>query len=224
MTRQKSFKQRVRARMDKTSEKYTTARRQLRDKVDSTPPGPPTDAVRPQRPADTAVRERTGRGWQEWFGLLDAWGAATRTHTEIARRLRDAHQVDGWWSQSITVAYEQHRGTRAPGQQSDGTFAAGASRTVATTATRLFDAFADPELRARWLPGIELAVRTATAPKTFRADWPDGTRLVVGVTPQGAAKAQVALQHQKLADARAAARQKAYWRERLTVLKGLLET
>ena len=29
MTKQKSFKDRVRARMDKTSESYTTARRQL---------------------------------------------------------------------------------------------------------------------------------------------------------------------------------------------------
>ena len=38
MTKQKSFKGRVRARMDKTSESYTTARRQLLAKAGRPPP------------------------------------------------------------------------------------------------------------------------------------------------------------------------------------------
>ena len=50
--------------------------------------------------------EATGRGWQAWFELLDSWEAASRSHTEIARWLREEHAVDGWYSQSITLGYE----------------------------------------------------------------------------------------------------------------------
>ena len=47
---------------------------------------------------------RDGAGdTQEWFALLDAWGATGHSHTEIARWLHETHGVPGWWSQNITV-------------------------------------------------------------------------------------------------------------------------
>ena len=49
--------------------------------------------------------------------MLDGWEAASRSHTEIARWLREEHGVDGWYSQSITVGYERARGLRAPGER-----------------------------------------------------------------------------------------------------------
>ncbi len=246
MTRQKSFKSRVRTRMDKTGEKYTTARRQLRGETSSAPApeevagsasvpeepaaplgsgtGPDAEGVKPMRLPEAQVRERTGRGWDEWFSLLDDWGATSRNHTEIARWLVTEHQVPGWWAQSVTVTYEQQRGMREPGQKSDGYFSAGGTRTVAVPVDRLFDAFADSELRERWLPDVAVKVRTATAPKTFRADWlDDGTRLVVTFAPKGEAKSVVAVQHEKLANSDTAGRIKAYWRDRLSALKRFLE-
>ena len=30
--------------------------------------------------SDQAIRRRTGRGWEEWFDLLDEWGAPERSH------------------------------------------------------------------------------------------------------------------------------------------------
>jgi hypothetical protein len=42
--------------------------------------------------------------------------------------------------------------------------------------------------------------------------------------PKGPAKTQVAVAHEKLADAAAVAAMKTYWRERLTTLKQLLES
>lgn len=239
MTRQHSFKTRVRARMDKTGESYTTARRQLLRKADSSrlpersAPADATadsaadsdDGVGALKLSDVAVREHTGRGWQEWLALLDAWGATDRTHTEIARWLVTEHEVPGWWAQSVAVTYEQTRGMRAPGQKSDGTFSAGASKTVAVPAERLFAAFSDESVRQQWLPDAALQIRTATSPKSLRADWDDGlTRIVVGVTPKGVGKAQVGLQHERLADAEAAAAMKTFWRERLAALKQLLES
>lgn len=74
------------------------------------------------------------------------------------------------------------------------------------------------------------AVRRATA--RSRTEWfalldawgaADATRVVVGFTSKGPARSQVALEHERLPDARAAERTRAYWRERLTALKQLLE-
>jgi uncharacterized protein YndB with AHSA1/START domain len=240
MTKDKSFKRRVRARMDKTSERYATARRQLlAESADagagaSAAPGtgpaepaqaPPAVAPGARRPySDEVVRANTGRGWDEWFALLDGWGAAERPHPEIARWLVEEHGVGGWWAQGVTVGYEQARGLRAPGQRRGGAFEVNASRTVGVPVGRLYEAFADPAARGRWLPGVTLEVRTARPARSLRADWEDGaTRLVVSFTARGDAKSQVALVHERVPDAATADKLRDFWRERLATLKRVLE-
>jgi hypothetical protein len=228
MTKQKSFKGRVRARMEKTSESYTAARRQLLAKAAGEPASPagPVDAPGAKRPySDDVLRANTGRTWDEWFALLDRWGAAERPHPEIARWLNEEHGVDGWWAQGVTVGYEQARGLRAPGQRRGGLFEASASKTVAVPVDRLYEAFMDPGLRERWLPGAKLEVRTAKPGKSIRANWDDGsTRLVIAFTARGDAKSQVALVHERIPDAATAGELKAWWRGRVAALKQLLET
>jgi hypothetical protein len=224
MTRQKSLKTRVRARMGKTGESYTAARRHTLGKTAAPAHGTAATQVRAQQVDDDAVRQRTGRDRDEWFSVLDQWGATQRTHTEIARWLRQEHQVGNWWAQTVTVAYEQARGMRVPGQKSDGTFSAGGSKTVAVPVDRLYEAFADASVRERWLPGVKLTVTTAVAPKSFRAGWEEGpTRIAVGFVEKGDAKAMVGLRHERLADADEAARMKAFWHDSLAALPQLLE-
>jgi Domain of unknown function (DUF4287) len=220
MTRQKTFKRRVRERMAKTGESYTAARRMLI----ANGARPDTQVPMFEPPvAEERLVEATGRGWQAWFELLDEWGAPTRTHTEMARWLREEHGVPGWYAQSITVGYERARGLRAPGEKADG-FAVTATRTIAVPVQRLFDSFEDEAARERWLPGAEMSTRTATAPKTARYDWEDGTtRLIVGFDDLGDAKSRVALSHERLPDAETADEMKAWWRERLATLKSQLE-
>lgn len=90
---------------------------------------------------------------------------------------------------------------------------------------RLFDAFVDGSLRARWLPEHELRERTATRPKSARFDWGDGgTRVHVTFLDKGGGNSTVAVEHARLADAAEAERMKALWRERLTALKSQLAT
>jgi Domain of unknown function (DUF4287) len=220
MTKQKTFKRRVRERMVKTGESYTAARRMLI--ADGARPDVEVPGFEPPVP-DERVVETTGSGYEAWFALLDAWGAPRRTHTEMARWLREEHGVAGWWAQAITVGYERARGLRAPGEKADG-FAAGASKTVAVPVARLFDAFEDEAVRERWLPGAEMRTRTATKPRTARYDWEDGTtRLIVGFEEKGEAKSLVAISHERLPDAETADEMKAWWREKLTGLKSRLE-
>ncbi len=220
MTRQKTFKRKVRGRMQKTGESYTAARRQL-IAAGETPAVAPTAAE--PRVSVEAVKRATGRTWDEWFELLDEWGATEHTHREIAVRLFEEPDLDGWWAQSVTVAYEQARGMRAPGQRPDG-WEVTASKTVGVPVEHLYTAFTDDAERERWLPGAELHLRTATAPKSARYDWEDGsTRVVVGFEAKGEAKSVISLAHQKLPDADTAEEMKAYWRERVAALKELLE-
>lgn len=217
MTTQKTFKHRVRARMAKTGESYTAARRMLiksGDQPEAVPFEPPM--------SDAAVQNATGRPWQQWFELLDANGAAARPHPEIARWLVEQHEVGGWWAQSITVAYEQARGLRAPGQRGDG-WSVSASKTLDVPVERLFQAFQDEDLRRQWLPDADLRLRTGTPPRTARYDWEDGsTRVNVGFTAMSDTKSRVALQHERLPDADTAEEMKAYWRGHLSELKRLL--
>ncbi|HWM09046.1 MAG TPA: DUF4287 domain-containing protein [Solirubrobacteraceae bacterium] len=212
MTTQQSFKHRVRARMQKTGESYTAARANLIPD--------PAPAHEP-RIADERVRERTGRGWSEWFAVLDEWGAADRPHPEIATWIRTEHGVSGWWAQGVTVEYEKARGLRPIGGDRDGTLNVSASKTVAVPVERLFEAFADVE---SWAPGTPLRERTSQPGRSARYDWGDGsTRVLVTFTAKGDAKSTVAVSHERLPDGEAADRIRAYWRERLAVLKNVLE-
>jgi hypothetical protein len=219
MTRQKSFKRLVRARMEKTGESYTAARASLLAAHEPKVSEGPALTM-----SDEAIRRRTGHGWEHWFDLLDEWGATERSHTDAARWLREEHATGGWNAQAIVVSYERARGLRAVGEHADG-FTVTASKTVAVPVEQLYDAFVDESLRRRWLPEGELRERTATKPKGARFDWgEDGTRVVVGFEAKGEAKSLAALAHEKLPDAEEAERMKAFWRERVAVLKALLET
>ena len=213
MTRQKSFKRLVRARMEKTGESYTAARSMLLTAQDTTW----------LATTDEAIRERTGRGWEEWFDQLDEWGAEDMSHRDIARRVAAELAIVplAWNAQAITMSYERTRGMRAPGEHADG-FAITAQKTVPVPVERLFDAFSDAALRAQWLPEDQLRERTATKPKSARFDWADGaTRVNVTFIAKGE-RSTVALEHARLADADEANRMKAFWRERLSTLKAQL--
>jgi uncharacterized protein YndB with AHSA1/START domain len=220
MTRHRSFKRLVRARMEKTGESYTAARARLLAAEEPTEVAQPTLVT-----SDDAIRDRTGRGWEEWFDLLDDWGAAERPHREIARWVAEQQGVDplAWGAQAVTFSYERTRGLRAAGEHADG-FAITATKTVAVPVDRLYDAFVDEALRAKWLPEDELRVRTATKPKSARFDWGEGdTRVNVTFIAKGDAKSTAALQHARLPDAQEAERMKAFWRNGVAALKDVLE-
>jgi uncharacterized protein YndB with AHSA1/START domain len=219
MTRHRSFKRLVRVRMAKTGESYTAARATLlAAREPGAGPGPALAT------SDEMIRQRTGRGWEEWFDLLDEAGLAERPHRDIARWVADRQGVAplAWAAQAVTVSYERARGGRAVGQRPDG-FAITASRTLGIPVGRLFNAFADEAERGRWLADADLRERSATKPRSARFDWGHGrTRVNVTFQAKGEARSTVTVEHARLPDAAAAARMKAWWRERLTTLEGLL--
>ena len=178
MPTQKVFKHRVRERMSKTGESYTSARRQLIHKAETASrrrrsprrragaaPEPEVIEAGVMLVADESMVNATGRTHAEWFALLDAWGATGHTHTEIARWLGEEQGVASWWTQNVTVAYERARGMRARHQMADG-FSVSVTRTVDVGTERALAAFTDPALRARWLPDAPLTQRPTKAALT----------------------------------------------------------
>ena len=218
MTAQKSFKRLVRTRMEKTGESYTAARLRL------------LAGDEPQRvslaTSDEVIRERTGRGWEEWFDLLDEAGAAEMSHREMARWLaaEQGNDLLAWNVQAVVGSYERARRGRQVGEHEDG-FTVTASKTVAVPIERLYAAFVDADQRARWLPDAELRERTTIEPRSARFDYGDGgSRVHVALTAKGEEKTTAALTHERLPDGKEAERMKAFWRERVAGLKEVLES
>lgn len=145
--------------------------------------------------SDDTTFKATGRRSADWFGMLDQAGARDWPHKQIAEHLVDAHGVDAWWAQSITVGYEQATGRRRPGQQQDGTFTASVSRRIPGEG---------PDVFARILPALE---KEFGAPMSARpeannpgATWaPDAAgggareRLLLSVRPTAGKPATVSL-------------------------------
>ncbi|MFC9937972.1 hypothetical protein [Nocardiopsis alba] len=226
MTDHKFFKRRVRARMERTGESYTAARAHLipapAPTVDERPASAGTGAsTMRDRLSDARVAEATGHGYDFWFALLDSREGTTLGHTRIAAHLVEEHGLDGWWAPSITVAYEQERGLRLPGQKKDG-FAISVSKTVNVPVERLFAAFADPEVRTRWLP-TPVEERTTKENRRFTADLPENTRMAAAFQTKGEHKSAVGIEHTRFTDADRAARWKGAWRSHLADLANLLE-
>jgi hypothetical protein len=228
MPRDKDLKRLVRARMKKTGEAYTAARAQLLKKKPAKPPAKTAatsaavDYDTLAGMSDAVIKERTGRTWEGWVAALDSHGAAELPHRDIAMLVSTTYNVQAWWTQSVAVGYERIKGLRARGQRRDGTYEASKSRTFDVPVSTLFDAWADAATRRRWLDGVSVKVRTATAPKTMRLDWADGTIVAVGFMAKGEGKSSVALAHTKLPDPETAKRLKQYWSERLDALGEVL--
>ena len=243
MTKDKARKQAVRARMAKTGERYATARHYLLDlhlQEQANPDGVgdsaplaheaalhPTETALPPRAAepgvsDAAVQRATGKSWDEWFALLDAWQGKTHNHTEIARHVHETYGIDGWWAQSVTVGYERARGMRALHERPDG-FSMNASKTFSVPVERLFTAFVEHDERERWLEAVDLRPRTSQPPRSARFDvLPGETRLAITFVAKGPRKAAAQLQQDRLASAEEVARWKALWKQELARLQAFL--
>jgi hypothetical protein len=138
------------------------------------------------------IERTTKRTWDEWLRLLHGFGAEDLDHGQIALRvyeeLGDSFEQRGWWTQSVTVAYEQHIGRRIPGQRSDGTFQCSVSRATSLGMSELMErwrAFADGDAAVQEvLAGGDLKVSGTDRRITWRARAVDGSSIVVTSEPK----------------------------------------
>ena len=175
------------------------------------------------RMSDDAVKAKTGKTWKEWFAILDRAGAKKMTHQEIANHLHTKHDVPPWWTQMVTVTYEQQAGLRDKHQRPDG-YQISVSRTINVPVSKLYKSVANEKTRNVWLDEDGLVVRKSTANKSMRVTWSDGKQgLEFNFYPKGDTKSQVVVQHSKISDAKNAAKLKTYWSAALDRLRQSLE-
>src|SRR4030095_8802626 len=171
-----------------------------------------------------AVKAKPGRGGEEWVRILDKEKGPTLGHTKLAELLHEKYSVPGWWSQMVTVGYEQARGLRVKHQKKGG-FEISATRTIDANAKSIFKAWTDAKVRSRWLPKSAITIHKSTPPKSLRVTWIDGAKSIgVNFYPKSAGKTLVALQHGKLESAAQAKKMKAFWGVRLEALKKKVES
>ncbi len=168
-----------------------------------------SDQILPRdHPHAARLENGTGTSLAEWTDRLDATGGRDLDHTAIARMLVERWEVEEWWAQGVTVAYEQVIGRRVVGQSCDGDFSASASRTVPGTPTQVrdrWDAFMT-EARRDGLGLDEPSLSDTATWRYWRAALADGSRVSVNITAKDEGRSTLGIEHKGLetADARTA--------------------
>ena len=219
MTRNESFKRRIRERMTKTGERYGAARRALIGQAGA-PATPDADSwVSEPEHTDAVIRERTGRAWAEWRELIDAWPGHRQGHAAVASWLQDEHGVHGWWAQAVTVGWERITGRRLPNQMDDGTFTSNRSATIATDVAALRELLLDEDGRAALFPGLDPELRSRPTSKNVRIGLGGGVA-EIALAPRADGRATITVSHSKLSSPQEVATWRGYWGGWLEALDG----
>lgn len=220
MTRQESFKRRIRERMAKTGERYVAARRALIEKADASDAeaaGGGRVWVSEPEQSDEVIRGATGRDWDEWCDVIDAWPGKEDGHAAIATYVNEEHGIGGWWAQTVTVGYERIVGLRLPHQRPDGTFVAGRSATIRVDAASLREALLDEDGRTTLFPEVEAELRSRPTSKNVRLRVGPGTA-EIAIDERGDGRVKVTVSHEKLPEATDVDLWKSFWGDWLTAL------
>ncbi len=216
MTAHASFKKRIRERMAKTGERYGAARRSLIKRSGTSTPAERIWVAQPEQP-DESVIEHTGKSWNQWCELIEAWPEAPEGHAAVAARVLQDFEVTGWWSQAVTVGWERITGRRLVNQMADGTFTASVSRTISVDASELREMLYDDTDRADLFGGMASQMRSRPGVNVMRIKLDDGT-VGISITEKLEGRAVVAVSHQKLTAPADVGRWRAFWTDWLEAL------
>jgi hypothetical protein len=167
-----------------------------------------------------AVKAKTGKGWDDWFAVLDKDEADKLDHKEIAKLLITKHNISAWWAQMVTVGYERARGIRKVHETKQG-FVASVSRTMHVNREELYKMLESPA-RNKWIK-IMHEEASSNPPKSLRIKFDDGSRVEFGILDKGSKKSSISAQHFRLKNEEEVQEKKALWLNALDTLKKLVE-
>ncbi|WP_108667096.1 hypothetical protein [Euzebya rosea] len=219
MTTQQTFKRRVRERMARTGERYAQARRVLLEQQAAAPRVDGRAWVSQPEMSDEAIRSNTGRGWDEWCDLIEAFDGHTDGHSAVVEHLMEVHGLTGWWAQGVTVSWERITGQRLPFQQSDGLFASSRTRTVAVDADELRELLLDADGRDHLFGGMPTELRSRPTSKNVRIAMEEGS-VEFTLTPKPDGRTAVNVAHTRLPDHTVVPAWQDFWTEWLEALEG----
>jgi hypothetical protein len=172
---------------------------------------------------DNAVQKSTGRTWKRWFAILNKAGAKKMEHKDIAKLLYSKYGLSGWWSQMVTVQYEQEVKGRKKHQKPEG-FQISKSTTLPQSVTKIFNSINSPIKRVKWLADPGITITKSAKDKSIRGKWIDKkTNIEFQLYMKDINKTQLVVQHSKIDSSKEAEKMKSYWARQLRNLKTLLE-
>jgi uncharacterized protein YndB with AHSA1/START domain len=192
--------------------------------------------------SDENVKKETGKSFAEWWTVLDAFGGPAKGRREIGNHLYGELKVDPWWSATLQVEYERHKGVVEKDGRGKG-YTICATKSVKAPPGKCWEALATGVALDAWFgPKNELDLRAGgslsngdgntadvkgvTPGKTIRLVWKDasapGTPVEVKLQPAGA-KTTVMVTHDRLQTREEADGLRAAWGEALERMKKLVE-
>ena len=123
--------------------------------------------------SNEAVQKSTAKTWKDWFSLLNKAGAMKMEHKDVAQLLYKKHGLSGWWSQMVTVQYEQEIKGRKKHEKPEG-FQISKSITLPSPVTKTYNSVNSLGKRKEWLADPDFTVSKSTKNKSIRGKWLDG--------------------------------------------------
>jgi hypothetical protein len=75
--------------------------------------GPSSGGADVKKLTNDAVLGATGKGWEEWFALLDDVGVEEKGHHHAVEYLKSHHGLTADWAENVSRRYEEDRGLRS---------------------------------------------------------------------------------------------------------------
>jgi hypothetical protein len=168
-----------------------------------------------------AIENSTGKSWEEWLKFFKKIDAEKLTHKEIAQKVYAAG-TPGWWSQMVTVAYEQHIGRRVAGQDCNGEYSVSVGRTVDGTMDNAMERWVSLVGEQKEFSDIAIS-RGPDVSKTekwryWRSGLSDGSVVNVNIYEKAPDKAALSIQHEKLESTDQVEHWRTYWKAFTTKL------
>lgn len=181
--------------------------------------------TRPQNIA--SIEKKTKKDWSDWVEQLNKKHAKDLPHSEIVAIVRTLLEKDmksaEWWAQTISVAYEQHTGKRAPGQRANGLFEVTTSATINQPREAVFInvcSWLDAQSHFRTQQAQNPRIAETKIRSNWRCNLPDGSTFTATVEG-GLVKARVVFTHTDIPSSEEAEAWKTHWKQALDLFSNM---
>jgi uncharacterized protein YndB with AHSA1/START domain len=194
--------------------------------------------------SNESIRSATGKGWDEWFSLLDKRGGAAQGRRAIGDFLFKECKLDPWWCATLNVEYEAARNVVEKDGRPKG-YTICATKTIAASVEQAYAAWSSAKSLDQWFSkkndadvsdggrysnadGDQGLFKRVRKNKDLRFTWENpahtaGTIVDVVFQDKGKGKTGVLVTHDRIQKREEADGLREGWGEALDRLKALLE-
>lgn len=195
---------------------------------------------RAARISDAAVKQATGKTWQEWLLLLDLAEAEEKSNSGIVEIIAASGAVSPWWRQTIATHYRRARQHKVVGQTDGAGFEVGAQQTLPLSQMALWNVLTTPHGLTCWLgeasefaltvgakytlaDGTHGVIRLLNPPAQIRmtwqpVDWAAHSTLQIRLIAGGDEQTSLRIHQERLPNEAARLRMRQHWQSVLNTL------